>query len=194
LSSAGELAANLADLLPTLGVETPDGALPVDEENAVLERAGVGRRASRPGRPGDRSPAADGRDGLDDAQHGQRRAQGCLSERPGILIVFVRLNSALRWQRRRLLVLATVFSLAGVVVVAHTVANHDHMGDAIVICIAVVETAAVAAVAAIALGLFAARPAWWVAPPLAGVNVRAGATLVPVAARAGPVVLQVFRR
>lgn len=95
------------------------------------------------------------------------------------------LNTALRLQRRRLLVLATVFALAGVV--AHTIANHDHMGDAIAMCLAVVETAAVAAIAAIGLGLFAARPAWRV-PLLGGVEVLVPATALPAAARAGPAV------
>lgn len=107
--------------------------------------------------------------------------------------MFVWLNTTLRRQRRRLLVLATVLALAGVVVVAHTVANHDHMGDAIAMCLAVVETAAVAAIAAIGLGLFAARPAWR-RPLRAGVEVLVAAAASPAAARAGPAVLQVFRR
>ena len=83
--------------------------------------------------------------------------------------MFIALNSALRRQRRRYTMLAVMLGLAGAVVVAHSAVGHDHMGDtgAIVMCLAVAETAVVAVGAALALGTWMRRPLWVLAAPLA---------------------------
>ena len=84
--------------------------------------------------------------------------------------MFIALNSALRRQRRRLAVLAVMLGLAGAVVVAHSAMGHDHMGDiggAVVMCLAVAETAVVAVGAALALSAWMRRPRWLLPAPLA---------------------------
>ena len=102
------------------------------------------------------------------------------------------LNGLLRRERRRLAVIAVVLGLAGAVLVAHTAMDHDHIGDAVVMCLAVVETAVMAVGAAVAAGLmrvrFAVPVSGLFAPSSAAVPLRDG-----VRARAGPVRLQVFR-
>jgi len=111
--------------------------------------------------------------------------------------VFCALNSTLRRQRRRLVMLAVMLGLAGAVVTTHSAMSHDHIGemsDVIVMCVAVAQTAAVAVgvALALALGAWLRRPLWLIAAP--GVPAR---PLVPatlgVHARAGPPLLQVFR-
>ena len=90
---------------------------------------------------------------------------------------------------------AIVLGLAGTVVVAHAALSHDHigdMGDAIVMCVAVAETAAVAVGAALALGARMLRPLWLPAVPQAPGSA-AGSLFAGVRARAGPPILQVFR-
>lgn len=97
-------------------------------------------------------------------------------------------NRTLRRQRRRAAIVMTVLCLAGAIVTAHSVLNHDHIGDAFVACLAVVETAVVALGATLALAACTPRvsvpastePGWVPAP--SGGN-----------ARAGPPLLQVFR-
>jgi len=108
--------------------------------------------------------------------------------------VFIGLNSWMRRQRRRLAMLAVMLGLAGTVVVAHSATGH-HMGDlgeAVVMCLAVAETAAVAAGVALALGAWTRRPLWLVAaPPLPELlHMAAGPGVRP---RAGPPALGVFR-
>jgi peptidoglycan/LPS O-acetylase OafA/YrhL len=104
--------------------------------------------------------------------------------------VFCALNRTLRRQRRRLVTLAVILGLAGAVVVAHSAMHHDYMSDAIVMCLAVAETAIVG----VALALGARIDRWrWLAsdssrPPRAFIPVPPG-----IRARAGPPVLQIFR-
>jgi hypothetical protein len=106
--------------------------------------------------------------------------------------VFCALNGILRRQRRRLEVFAVVLGLAGAVVTVHSAMSHDHMGDAVLMCLAVAETAVVAVGAALALGALMRRPLWLLAEPqlpeVAFIPVSVGAH-----ARAGPPELQVFR-
>lgn len=102
----------------------------------------------------------------------------------------------MRRQRRRLVTVTVMLGLAGAVVVAHSAMGHDHMGDvgeAVAMCLAVAETAIVAAGAALALGVaLAGRTRWLVRAPVphAFAYVPAPRT---VPARAGPPLLQVFR-
>ena len=107
------------------------------------------------------------------------------------LTVFIALNSALRRQRRRYTMLAVMLGLAGAVVVAHSALGHDHMG-AIVMCLAVAETAVVAVGAALALSTLMRRPLWPLAAPLAP-ELPFLPSPVGTRSRAGPPLLQVFR-
>lgn len=106
--------------------------------------------------------------------------------------MFCALNRTLRGQRRRLVTLAAILALAGVVVSVHSVMSHDHMAGAIVTCLAVAETAIVAVGAALALSVWMRSPLRLLParsmPELAFVPSLAG-----IRARAGPPVLQVFR-
>lgn len=106
--------------------------------------------------------------------------------------MFLAINSVVRRQRRRLVTLALVLSLASVVVIAHSAMGDDHIDDGAVMCVAVLQVAALAA-AAVAAGL-----------PTAALSVRSAVLpLVPrlailafppqPRARAGPAALQVFR-
>jgi hypothetical protein len=105
--------------------------------------------------------------------------------------VFCALNRNLRGQRRRLVTLAAIFALVGVVVSVHSVMSHDHMAGAIVTCLAVAETAIVAVGAALALSVWMRSPLRLVPAPslpeIAFFPSPAG-----IRARAGPPVLQVF--
>jgi hypothetical protein len=110
--------------------------------------------------------------------------------------VFCALNSTLRRERRRLVAIALMVGLAGAVVTTHGVMNHDHMGgmgDALVMCLAVAETAVIAVGVAVAVGRALARwPRWLLAAPTlhAFAYVPAPQSVPP---RAGPPQLQVFR-
>jgi hypothetical protein len=107
--------------------------------------------------------------------------------------VFVRINSVVRRQRRRLGVLAAVLSLASVVVVAHSAMGSDHMDSGTVMCVAVLQIAAFAA-AAVAAGVPAAvLPVRWPASRLLAPALTLLAFPPQPRARAGPAVLQVFR-
>ena len=91
--------------------------------------------------------------------------------------------------------LAVVLGLTGAVVVAHGAMGHDHMGDlgeAVVMCLAVTETAVVAAGAALALGA-RLRQSLWLVVQLPEPEPRYTPAPASVPARAGPRVLQVFR-
>jgi hypothetical protein len=109
--------------------------------------------------------------------------------------VFIGLNSCMRRQRRRLAMLAVMLGLAGMVVVAHSATRHDHVGnvgEAVVMCMAVAETAVVA------LGVALARGAWIrlslrLIAPLPKPEPRFIPAPASVSARAGPLLLQVFR-
>jgi hypothetical protein len=109
--------------------------------------------------------------------------------------VFIGLNSWMRRQRRRLTMLAVMVALAGMVVTAHSAMGHEHMGDvgqAVVMCLAVAETAVVAAGIALAFGASMRRALW----PVARFVQRAPRFFTApasVPARAGPPLLQVFR-
>jgi hypothetical protein len=108
--------------------------------------------------------------------------------------VFCAVNRTLRRQRRRLTMLVVMLGLAGAgaVVVAHSAMGHDGLGDAMVMCLAVVETAVVAVGVAVALSARMRRPLWLLPAPLepelASVPSSAG-----IRSRAGPPLLQVFR-
>ena len=109
--------------------------------------------------------------------------------------MLIALNHTLRRQRRHLAMLAVMFGLAGAVVVAHSSLTDEHMGgmgEAVVMCLAVAETAVVAVGAALALGAWLQRPLWLRVAPLEPVL---SFVLSPVAirSRAGPPFLQVFR-
>jgi hypothetical protein len=83
--------------------------------------------------------------------------------------VFVALNSALRRQRRAMV--AVMLGLAGAVVTAHSVTAGDHMGDGVVMCLAVAETGVVAIGAALVVGVAVAyRPHWSLAVPSPGAS------------------------
>lgn len=106
--------------------------------------------------------------------------------------VFAALNRLLRRRRRRLVVVAATLAIASAVVGAHSVASHGHMGDALVMCLAVAESAVVAVAAALALG--ARRPR---RRRLRDASAPCHLMLVvadrPVRVRAGPPLLGVFR-
>lgn len=109
--------------------------------------------------------------------------------------MFIGLNSWMRRQRRRLAMLAVMLGLAGAVVVAHGAIGHDHMGDAgeaVLMCLAVAETAVVAVGIALAIGAWLRRPRWPVLqlPTLEPRFIPAPAS---APARAGPRLVQVFR-
>jgi hypothetical protein len=106
--------------------------------------------------------------------------------------VFCALNRTLRRQRRRLVTLAVILGLAGAVVIAHSAMHHDYLGDAIVMCLAVAETAIVGVGVAVALGarIHALRWQLYDAPPRALAPIPAP---TGIRARAGPSALQIFR-
>ena len=111
------------------------------------------------------------------------------------LDVFIGLNGWMRRQRRRLTMLAVMLALAGTVVVAHAAMGHDHMsdvGEAVVMCLAVAETAVVAVGVALALGAWM-RPQLWVVEQLREPEPRFVPAAGSAPARAGPPLLQVFR-
>jgi hypothetical protein len=107
--------------------------------------------------------------------------------------VFVALNTALRRQRRRLAMLGVMLGLAGATVTAHSVLGGDHMGDGVLMCMAVANTAVVAISTALAAGSAAAQhPRWSIGTPaLRAVAYVPAPRSVP--ARAGPALLQIFR-
>ena len=84
-----------------------------------------------------------------------------------------------------------MLGLAGTVVVAHSAMGHD-MGEGLVTCLAIAETAVVAVGAALALSTWMRRPLWLLLAPTTSdrpfVPLPAG-----IRARAGPPLLQVFR-
>ena len=102
-------------------------------------------------------------------------------------------NSALRRQRRRLVMVAVMLGLAGAVVTAHSVMGGDHMGDGVVMCLAVAQSAVIAVGTALGVGLALSRRFGW----LIGAPAPCALGHVPapqsVPARAGPPDLQVFR-
>jgi hypothetical protein len=53
----------------------------------------------------------------------------------------------LRRHRRHVALMAAILALAGAVVLAHSPAGADHMGEALALCLAVAETAALGALA-----------------------------------------------
>ena len=80
--------------------------------------------------------------------------------------MFIALNGALRRQRRRLVMLAVMLCLAGAVVLAHSALGPGPMGgmgnagNAIVMCLAVTESAVVAVGAVLALSALMRRALW----------------------------------
>ena len=91
--------------------------------------------------------------------------------------------------------LGVMLALAGTVVVAHSAMGHDHMGDvggAVVMCLAVAETAVVAVGVSLALGACMRRLLWLV-EQLRAPEPRFTLAPASVPARAGPPLLQVFR-
>ncbi len=105
----------------------------------------------------------------------------------------IALNTSLRRQRRRLVLIAAVAVLATGVAAAHGALGDHHMGDGMTMCLAVADSALLTVGVALAVRLhtgswirpwspFVAAPVW---RPLARPQPRA---------RAGPAVLQVVRR
>ena len=106
--------------------------------------------------------------------------------------MFIALNTTLHRQRRRLATLAVVLGLVGAVAVGHGVMHHGYMGDAMVMCLAVAETAIVGVGVALALGARIDGMRWQaIDPPAHGLDVIPAPT--GIRARAGPPVLQIFR-
>lgn len=117
--------------------------------------------------------------------------------------MLIAVNRSIERNRRRLVILFGAFALACALMLAHGTAGSMHMGmsengamsfeTALEVCLAVTETAAVG-LAALALlrSLNLARPMFR-APGLLVVLLPNRATPVPVGARAGPDLLQVFR-
>ena len=106
--------------------------------------------------------------------------------------MFCAVNSLLRRQRRRAMALVLVLALAGAVVTAHSVMSHDHVGDAVVICLAVAETGIVAIGAKLAATVNSRRPLWLL-PEAPVVQVARVISAFPGLSRAGPLQLQVLR-
>jgi hypothetical protein len=107
--------------------------------------------------------------------------------------MFIALDRFARRQRRRLMLVAAVLALSGVVVVAHSVIGADHMGDDTVMCVAVLEIGALAVAAIVAAPRRqVVRPAW-ASLPRALPTSSVPASPPEPRARAAPVALQVFR-
>jgi hypothetical protein len=101
----------------------------------------------------------------------------------------IAVHRLLHRQRRRLLVVLAVLATAGAVGVAHTVLCGDHAGEkAAAMCLAVVETAAVVALGALALRRRPLPRAALPRPPL----VFLPASVTP-RSRAGPAATSVLR-
>ena len=107
--------------------------------------------------------------------------------------VFALINTVMRRQRRRLVALAAVLALAGMVTVAHSAMAADHMGDGMVMCVAVLAVAAVAVIAAVAGAPRSWLPMRWIPRPSGPPRLRLLALVPQPRARAGPPALQVFR-
>jgi hypothetical protein len=107
--------------------------------------------------------------------------------------VFVHINTVMRRQRRRLMVLAAMLVLAGTVTIAHSAMGGDHMGDGTAMCLAVLAVAAIAAVAAVAGASLASLPVLWAAPVSRELPWPLAVAQPEPRARAGPATLQVFR-
>ncbi len=118
--------------------------------------------------------------------------------------MLIAVNRNIARHHRRLVILLCAFALALSLALAHGAVGGMHMGmsehggmsvdSALAVCLAVTETAA-AGLAALALtrALGLTRPLLR-APRLLVILLPTRATLVPVGARAGPDLLQVFRR
>ena len=107
--------------------------------------------------------------------------------------MFFAINTLARRQRRRLVTLALVLSLASIVVIAHSAMGADHMDGDAVMCVAVLEIAAIAAVAVAAGAPAAVIPLHRAELPAATGGVPLLAFPPQPRARAGPSALQVFR-
>jgi hypothetical protein len=108
------------------------------------------------------------------------------------VIVFSALNRTLRRQRRHMAMLVVMLGLAGAVVVAHSAVGHGDMGESVLMCLAVAETAVVVVGAALVFNARIRRPLWLLPAPL-----EPALWMDPappgVRTRAGPPLLQVFR-
>jgi len=109
---------------------------------------------------------------------------------PLVLAVFLLINRLARRERRRLLALAAVLLLASAVAIAHSATSGDHMGSGAVMCVAVLQVAAVAAAARAPRALLPVR---WSSIPLPGPRLALLVCPPEPRARAGPAALQVFR-
>lgn len=107
--------------------------------------------------------------------------------------MFASINTLVRRQRRRLALVTAVVALAGVVVLAHSAMGADHMDDGAVMCVAVLQIAAFAAVAAVALGRGPLLRVSWPRLRFAVPALALVVTPPQPRARAGPSSLQVFR-
>jgi hypothetical protein len=103
-------------------------------------------------------------------------------------------SAYLRRHRRHVALMAAILALAGGVVVAHSPAGAEHMGEAVAVCLAVAETAALGALAL-------TTPKAWVGARLWGLVTVGGTPRLVVPARppllpwprGSPFALQVLR-
>jgi hypothetical protein len=106
-----------------------------------------------------------------------------------------RLARLLRSERRRLVTIAIVAGLAGGVVVAHSALAMDHMDESAATCLAVLDAGLLASGVALLRRRARSGPlhrALWVPQPVPDTLFRTPQG--PVRSRAGPAILQVFRR
>lgn len=89
-------------------------------------------------------------------------------------------------------IVAAVVAVAGAIALAHGVMAGDHAGAGMVVCLAVVETAAVVVLRATAGAGTIVRHTWRAVPPVCR-DLDPPRAPVPRIARAGPAEFQVFR-
>lgn len=108
--------------------------------------------------------------------------------------VIVRLAACLGGRRSHLAVLAAVCAIAAGVVVTHSAVAMDHMGEAVAICLALAETAALGT-AALGAGAVSGGPGRWLRASTASSVSSPAAGVGPVSAwpRGSPYALNVLR-
>lgn len=107
--------------------------------------------------------------------------------------MLIGLNTLLRRHRRRVTIAAAVVVVAGAVALAHGVMAGDHMGGGMVMCLAVVETAAFVVLRATGAAGSAVRRSALALPLPASPDLEPPRPPVPRLVRAGAAEVQVFR-